>query len=399
MRIGIPRSQQDDFSFYRTYAVIVELRQMGHTIETFNPADRASYAKCDWIFSHMLFGKGADKVIQMAQEMKCKIWVDIDDNIFHVPFSNRSFEHHMDRSKQKYILEQCDLITVSTKPLYALMENFLMSDNILLLENYLWIEGFTPPRTDGKKVIAWRGGDHTEDFLHIITELHDLEQVADEIHYFGGRPQGYTPGGRTKVVWHPYTDTWNYLKLLKQVNPVVVFGYWADIPFNTCKSDVMWQEATRAGAVLVMNDGWDAFGGMPHIRYADEDICKAVKFTLSEPEIAEKQIDDSIERMEVKRQVRIEQSQELSQRINSFHEQLLGGGVTEMKTIWQNTEKDVADTHPDVISDQERCHERSVEHTYKNEINIEVMESFTEPTIAGEDDGDVAFDQHQEDDL
>ena len=52
------------------------------------------------------------------------------------------------------------------------------------------------------------------------------------------------------------------METLKKINPCVLFSYWADIPFNTCKSDIVWQEATAAGAVLVMNTGWDAFEDM-----------------------------------------------------------------------------------------------------------------------------------------
>jgi len=311
----------------------------------------------------MLFGKGADKVLQMAKQMHCKVWIDVDDNIWHVPFSNLSFEHHMDRSRQLHILQQADLITVSTRPLYTLMENFLISTTkpILLLENYLWIEDSAEPRTDGKKVIAWRGGDHTEDFLHIIQELYKLEDIADEIHYFGDRPQGYTPTGRSTVLWHPYTDTWNYMKLLRQVNPIIIFGYWADIPFNTCKSDVMWQEATRSGGILVINEGWDAFKRKPVYMYDGRNaLAHCVETGLNEWVHMKDAHRDSEELMADKRKRRGDQSHEVSRTLNStvYSEQLLGGGVSDFH-------KATNEHFLSSLTDEERYQENSVEHPYK----------------------------------
>jgi len=368
-RIGIPIQNNTSVSFYRAYSVIVELRKAGHIVDMFHPNDRTGYAKCDWIFSHMLFGKGAEKVVEMAQQMECKIWIDVDDNIFNVPFSNISFEHHVDRRRQRYILDKADMVTVSTKPLKSLIENFLMKNNILLLENYLCINGIEDPRTDGRRVVAWRGGaSHSEDFPDIIDELYKIQEVCDELHFFGERPSGFTPNTHCQVMWHKFTDMWTYMDTLKKVNPSVLFSYWADIPFNTCKSDIVWQEATAAGAVLVMNTGWDAFEDMNEkdmwcYTKADE-LAKVVGIALDNDNKNAKRF-----------------------WVNSKYI---------LVNLWRHRYNEFLDVNAVLTG---RSRPRQITHymatnepsTGKNELNREVIETLTEH------DGDEAHDRYQED--
>ena len=91
----------------------------------------------------------------------------------------------------------------------------------------------------------------------------DVAELLDELHIMGARMPGLDLArlARTgcKAVYHKEVSLWDYMKNLYEIQPNFIFGYWADIPFNATKSNVLWQEATMVGAVACVNPGWEAW--------------------------------------------------------------------------------------------------------------------------------------------
>lgn len=267
MIIGIPRNRKHSYSYWRVINPLSTLKHMwGYQSTFFNPLDRAEYMNLDWVLLHMPFNMAAERVIKTCQEMGVQIWIDVDDNPFTVPFSNKQWaECYTDSNRIAWIMSQANLITFGSLPNREICTAHEMIDRskTRLLHNNLNPIDFPArkqTREDGKVIGVWRGSDsHIEDHMEFPTMFYDWSQELDELHIMGARLPINTNLLQCEWKYHKEKSLWDYMETLYRIQPDYMFTYWADIPFNATKTNVLWQEATAVGAVCCVNSGWYAF--------------------------------------------------------------------------------------------------------------------------------------------
>lgn len=236
---------------------------------------------------------------------KCKsygipVWIDYDDDLTNVPYHNPSYKAF--RNQEKHIvtaLKNADVVTVSTKHLAGYYkEKYDVECKVLVNATHPKYLPETARVYDTIPNFVYRGrNSHHRDLLTAEKQLKSLEQVANEGHanliFFGLVP--YFLNAYTMVDVVPMADYFHILK--KHCRPSVMFFPLEDNHFNKCKSNIVWQEATRSGSILWTNFSKSEFSrngiwsGITSLSYLAtheslQEICND-SFKISREEILE----------------------------------------------------------------------------------------------------------------
>ncbi len=208
-------------------------------------------------------------IVKAIANFKCqgvKIWVDWDDLVTEVPFSNLGghIYHFLETQKAiKSILAMADVLTVSTDFLGQKFKG--LTDAFMATIPNAWDldllpQLILPPK---EKVCLWRGSlTHESDLYEKRREIYSvIEKNPDWQFYFmgcipwwyaedtGQFPKGNLPNMAYPLVPDESLSTW--FECLKKVNPAVVFTVLRDTPFNRAKSNIAWMESSWVGAAVV----------------------------------------------------------------------------------------------------------------------------------------------------
>lgn len=219
--------------------------------------------KYDIIFSSYHPDPGASALLDYVQDhYDTKFVLDVDDDMFsinpHNPFWTRVDDWGV-FVMQRMIRTQKYMTTTTTTLQERFTERNEVNGKVYLLPNYLSDDYQHPDFDNGDEiVIGYFGGSSHYVDVHDSNVLPAIQRIMHEhknvrFKCIGQPIDYYLPKQRTEVVdpargrrW--VTDLYPTLKMDIAIAPL------EDCLFNEGKSDIKWQEATRAGAVFVASD-------------------------------------------------------------------------------------------------------------------------------------------------
>lgn len=281
----------DATSLYRGLGPLQALRRTG-TFDRFELAvgglvNWASLKNCDAVFVQRPAKKDHVRIVDMAKANKKKVWIDYDDWLYGVPFSNKTHRIYNDPNTQNYMSEmiaKADVVSVSTPYLGRLVQSILARiakgaqsvpglildpEKVVVVPNAYDLDLMSDLSDASKqphqnKLVAWRGsGTHDKDLLGVTENLvRVIEKHLDWTYNFIGEPFWLSierlekiPGIReTNIQLTETIDPIDYLGFLKTVAPALMIVPLEDGDFNRSKSNIAWLEATHAGAVTLAPD-------------------------------------------------------------------------------------------------------------------------------------------------
>jgi hypothetical protein len=253
--------EHDATSFYRALQPISQLRKMVPNLNIFHVPKEINMihlAHMDAVFLQRPSSVGHLELIQICKNLRIKVWVEYDDNLFCVPTSNPA-QLLLDKNTKKIIadiMDGADIISVSTEQLKQDLSKIIPSKKLIRVipnafNDYLFKD---EPVYQPNNIIFWRG-----------TQSHqaDLHQFSDEIIRVAKKnPQwlfnfmGYNPFFITEKLPNQSIHTqgqelFKYHEVIKRIHPNLALVTLTDTEFNRCKSNIAWIEATYAGAVTL----------------------------------------------------------------------------------------------------------------------------------------------------
>jgi len=199
----------------------------------------------------------------LAKQYNVRVLADYDDLLFQVPNVNIAAAHFGKDEVQETILncyKLADHVVVSTDPLADYMEQAFGKRPQVInnAHNDIVMPIFQPAMNEPKNGIStvlWRGSNtHLGDLMKYRDAFQDFANI--DFHFWGAAPDlaiGKDYGG--------HMDTWNYkpwqpgmpdyFKRGKMLKPNFMVVPLQDDPFNRCKSNIAWLEATYFGAVCL----------------------------------------------------------------------------------------------------------------------------------------------------
>lgn len=203
------------------------------------------------------------RLAHKAQFLGLKVWVDYDDMLWDIHPSSPVYAMYRSAEITDAINRIMNmtgiLVTVSTQ---ALKEEILKKWNnvydVHVIPNCLekrQLESYNFC-SDHQGAILWRGSETHISDLDIFRGYYDtvmLDNPGIRFDFFGYNPWYWT-SRIANAVHHPGTSLMDYYA--KIYHPK--WGIWVcmleDTPFNRCKSNILYLEATMAGAVCVCPD-------------------------------------------------------------------------------------------------------------------------------------------------
>lgn len=227
----------------------------------------------------------------LAKQYNVKVLADYDDLLFQVPNVNIAAQHFGKDEVQETILncyKLADHVTVSTDPLADYMEQAFGKRPQVInnAHNDIVMPIFQPAMNEPKNGIStvlWRGSNtHLGDLMKYREAFQDFANI--DFHFWGAAPDlalGRDYGGNLDVwnykPWQPGMP--DYFKNLKALKPNFMVVPLEDNPFNRCKSNIGWLEATYAGAVCLASglpefqqNGVIKIGDSQHLEQTFNDI-------------------------------------------------------------------------------------------------------------------------------
>jgi hypothetical protein len=248
------------------------------------------------------------EIIKMAKNNGLKVWVDYDDDLFSVPFSNPTYSIYGDKKTQNHITEillLADHISVSTAHLGNIFGSIInhilggveknsdqnikinpvVRDNITVVPNAYDNERFETYRKYGlpkkrSKLGSWRGsGTHDKDLMIYTEEIAESIMIGNEhTLQFIGRPFWYTierlsmvPGVQdTKILAVPGMDPILYMHHIYKSASEFAFVPLEDSVFNRSKSNIAYIEFSAHAGSPCLVPNWDEWQKPGAINYSDK---------------------------------------------------------------------------------------------------------------------------------
>lgn len=199
----------------------------------------------------------------LAKQYNVRVMVDYDDLLSRVPKSNPAAQHWNKDETQEMALncyKLADHVIVSTKGLSDWFENDYGKRPQVInnAHNDICMPIFQPKMNElknGISTVLWRGSNtHSGDLMKYRTAFRDFADI--DFHFWGEAPDVALSSefGGFLDVWNyrPFTPGIpDYFKRLKLLQPNFLVVPLVESPFNDCKSNIAWLEATYAGAVCL----------------------------------------------------------------------------------------------------------------------------------------------------
>jgi len=214
------------------------------------------------------------QICEIVKSNKKNLWIDYDDYLLNVPMDNPTWGIYGDPAIKENIIKclvHADVVSVSTPYLEECLRQEMINAEVLknpgvtlpefhVIPNAYDESLFTPAQRHEKrpKLIVWRGSEtHVRDVLTYAEEIIEISnQHPDWTWLFVGMPPWMLiermPKGR--CIWQKALDPIQYNDYLKGCQPDICIVPLHFSPFNLCKSNIAWIEATHAGAVVLAPD-------------------------------------------------------------------------------------------------------------------------------------------------
>lgn len=260
MHLGvITQSPNDGCSWYRSLGPLGRLRRQFPDLFRFAPLmpsespDWSSLYQVDVLFMQRPNSEDALGWALATKEAGRKLWVDYDDDLFHLPVEHPSY--HQLRAAwplMQQIIQMADVVSVSTPALEAVLSRLNMNVHVIpnAIDETLSCPRARDPDTYDPKWLAWRGSVTHQEDLVVGREL--MTDPAYTVQYFGHNP----PWVRAHDLMTPWAGVPHYLQGLRESLAGALVVPLRDNALNRSKSNCAWLEATWAGlATAHISDG------------------------------------------------------------------------------------------------------------------------------------------------
>jgi hypothetical protein len=236
------------------------------------------------LFAQRPFAPNHVATIKDAKWHGIPVVADYDDDLWNLPFGNPAFlqytEEWLQGATESAMLS--DVVITSTEPLAERIRSFGHKD-VRVIKNalhdyYKWTE------RPQNKVVLWRGGPFHE---------HDLDTVADDLirvvnanpdwhWFFAGSVPSRIVGKFTHKNWSgsPVIEIEQFHRALVQMAPAIIINPLEMHPFNECKSNIGWIEATMCGATILVPD-FPQFDEPNTVRYKEGEFGDKLQSMLN----------------------------------------------------------------------------------------------------------------------
>lgn len=254
----------DSTSFYRGAGPFSHLEKHHPDLKISTPPGLgwADMARADVLFLQRPSSAHVVAAAKMALRMNVPVWIDWDDDPFHVPISNQAFETYaMKETRQAVIdcLNCANVVSVSTPSLATVMSE-AGAKNVVVVPNALDDRFMVPPpeRPKVNNAVLWRGSmTHVDDLGTVTRQYRETIQQFPEwlFGFFGYLPpeiiceSRLTTFGNVRV--RGMSDIFVYFNAIRSFAPAIATFPLIDDTFNRCKSNIAWLETTCAGAVML----------------------------------------------------------------------------------------------------------------------------------------------------
>ncbi len=263
----------DATSFYRAIAPFHALRRKGclqlHYAKT---VDWTLLVGSDVAFLQRPHTPEHLAVAKLVKQWNVPLWIDYDDLLAELTPWNSQFIRYRDpviQNATDQLGQLADVVTVSTDTLKGeLAGRGWDPGKIEVVPNAL-LDSLVPRARpySGNPTLVWRGNEsQNADLQAFGSEIVNFSRAHPDysLEFWGHNP--WTISNEVIVTVRPIQPLGDYLDTLCQVNPALVIKPLLDCPFNRCKSNIAWIEATLAGAVCVGPcwDGWLQTGALTY---------------------------------------------------------------------------------------------------------------------------------------
>jgi hypothetical protein len=240
--------EQDGCSWYRALGPLRHLSRFAMPELEFvhigaNPT-WSSFFNCDAVFIQRPHTQSALEWVEAARLAKVPVWLDADDDLFHVPPGHSAyFAFQRTQESLKRILEAVTVISVSTQALADTLRQYTQAE-IFIIPNAVdetYIDP-APMRELDPAFLTWRGSNTHREDMEIAKALMTDENI--KMHYWGALPPWVRGGHDMISPWVPASLFPHQLKLTPAGCLIVPL---LDNKFNRAKSNCSWLEATWAG--------------------------------------------------------------------------------------------------------------------------------------------------------
>lgn len=250
-------------SFYRGAGVLNQLaKEHGFSISSPESLSWSDLIDTDILFFERPHHPNQMGLMQHAQKMGVKIWVDWDDDPFHIPLSNPAFQAFAPKAVRSDIIDMiqlADMVTVSTPALWEIFATVRDKKPIRVVPNAWDMRRYPhPERRAQKQTVLWRGSDtHSQDLDEVGSEYREAIEKHPKVTFafMGYFPYRIVSQNRVtplpNVRFQPTSDIIRYVNRIREAAPSIVVVPLHDDTFNRCKSNIAWLEATAAGAVVI----------------------------------------------------------------------------------------------------------------------------------------------------
>lgn len=296
LAINIPMIN-DATSFYRGSYPIAQLHKRCRNLIGLSPQawSEATIRTSDGCFFQRPFMADHKTAIMMAKETGRKVWVDYDDYLLDVPTDNPTYRKYMTKEVNEtliWILQNSDIVTVSTAPLAHLYSQY--AKNIKIVPNAMDMDlrcvkdRWNPGKRN--KVMAWRGSaTHHRDVFRfsraLLTVSRDHPDKAWGWHFVGDNLWFLTdsmPHLQTFL-----TQAMGPIEFLRHIQALSASCFHVpldDSPFNRCKSNIAWMEAAFSGAAAIVPD-WEVWDVPGALKYKNEEEFANLLYAVMNGEI------------------------------------------------------------------------------------------------------------------
>lgn len=300
MNILCVKQKETAVSYYRGAGVINELcRANGWNVDSlyYKEITQDSIHKYDLLFDIRPTSQESIYAIYLAKRAGVKVWIDVDDLLWKIPGANpvaRGFnEQSLDNLTRAML--NADMVTVSTDELavYTVQQ---FGVDVITVPN-AWNDRiddlpdrWNEPKGNQIHILCRGSNTHIGDWLYYRDYFRDSDKYYFQ--FVGEFPSYFFKkyGGHLETInWQAWrSNILEYFQLIGNLKPQYFFFPLEDNPFNRCKSNIAWIEATMAGAACIASPEMPEFLKVPAItdlsifdEIEEKNECAAQKFKES----------------------------------------------------------------------------------------------------------------------
>lgn len=261
-RVLINNQKMNGLSWYRVQGVFTYLEKempevkFGYDDPNFTWREMLNW---DIIYINRASGKAGLEALNNIKNLKKKLWLDFDDNIFYLDKKHQHHDYYANNETIetfKKLLALADVITVTTNYLKSIFKEY--NENIIVIPNS-YDERMFPFRNmnniERNNVILWRGSNfHRHDLYQFKEKIIKLTSENKKFiwAFMGDDPWFIKNDNNESVIrFIPPSDAMKYYNDLYNNSPLLVHVPLKNDNFNLAKSNIAMLEAVLAGTTVL----------------------------------------------------------------------------------------------------------------------------------------------------